>query len=71
MSVSTTRRTILAIAAGLAAPALRLTPAFAQSVRTRVGVIPIIGSSPIFVVDREGWAREAGLDLAFTTFESG
>ncbi len=71
MSITPSRRVILAAAAALAAPALRLTPALAQSVRARVGVIPIIGSSPIFVADREGWAREAGLDLAFTTFESG
>ncbi len=71
MSITPSRRVILAAAAALAAPALRLTPAMAQSARARVGVIPIIGSSPIFVADREGWAREAGLDLAFTTFESG
>jgi len=71
MSITPSRRVILAAAAALAAPALRLTPALAQSARARVGVIPIIGSSPIFVADREGWAREAGLDLAFTTFESG
>lgn len=70
MSITPSRRVILA-AAALAAPTLRLTPAMAQSARARVGVIPIIGSSPIFVADREGWAREAGLDLAFTTFESG
>ena len=71
MSLSPTRRTVLTIAAALAAPALQTVPALAQTARARVGVIPIIGSSPIFVADREGWAREAGLDLAFTTFESG
>ena len=27
--------------------------------------------APILVVDKEGWAKEAGLDLKFTTFESG
>ena len=25
----------------------------------------------ILVADKEGWAKEAGLDLAFTTFQSG
>lgn len=70
MSVILPRRAVLA-AIALAAPALRLTSALAQGTRARVGVIPIIGSSPIFVADKEGWAREAGLDLAFTTFESG
>jgi NitT/TauT family transport system substrate-binding protein len=34
-------------------------------------VIPVIGAAPVFVADKEGWAREAGLDLSFTTFESG
>ncbi|MCZ8315178.1 ABC transporter substrate-binding protein [Phreatobacter sp.] len=45
--------------------------ALAQRVAARVGVIPIVGAAPIFVADREGWAREAGLDFAYTTFESG
>jgi NitT/TauT family transport system substrate-binding protein len=44
----------------------------AQSrVPVRVGNIPVVGAAPIFVVDKEGWAREAGLDLALTTFQSG
>jgi NitT/TauT family transport system substrate-binding protein len=34
-------------------------------------VIPVLGVAPIFVVDKEGWAKEAGFDLKFTTFESG
>lgn len=45
--------------------------AFAQTVPVRVGVIPVVGAAPIFVVAGEGWAKEAGLDLKFTTFESG
>jgi NitT/TauT family transport system substrate-binding protein len=40
-------------------------------VTVRVGNIPVVGAAPIFVADREGWARAAGLDLAFTTFQSG
>jgi NitT/TauT family transport system substrate-binding protein len=36
-----------------------------------VGVIPVLGVAPIFVVDKEGWAKEAGFDFKFTTFESG
>jgi NitT/TauT family transport system substrate-binding protein len=67
MSFPLTRRTVLG--AALAAPAI--TAARAQATRARVGIIPIVGAAPIFVVDRQGWAREAGLDLAFTTFESG
>ncbi|WP_342359416.1 ABC transporter substrate-binding protein [Terrarubrum flagellatum] len=62
-------------AAGLAAVAvapLAARNAFAQSaVQARVGVIPIMGAAPVFVADREGWLKEKGLQLAFTTFESG
>lgn len=46
------------------------TPAAAQTT-ARVGIIPVLGVAPILVVDKEGWAKEAGLDLKFTTFESG
>src|SRR5215210_4914329 len=46
-------------------------PARAQTVPVRVGVIPIIGAAPIFVANGEGWTKEAGLELKFTTFESG
>src|SRR5215216_727920 len=46
-------------------------PAGAQTVPVRVGVIPIIGAAPIFVANGEGWTKAAGLDLKFTTFESG
>lgn len=71
MSTTLPRRTLLAAAAAtLAAPALpRL--ALAQRVTARVGVIPIVGAAPVFVAEGEGWAREAGLDFAYTTFESG
>jgi NitT/TauT family transport system substrate-binding protein len=72
MTVSLHRRSVLAACAGaLTAPLLSSKPAVAQRIAARVGVIPIIGAAPIFVVDKEGWARDAGLDFAFTTFESG
>ena len=63
------RRAFLAGGASLlASPAVR-----AQGARVpiRIGNIPIIGAAPIFVVDKEGWAKEAGLDLTLTTFQSG
>jgi NitT/TauT family transport system substrate-binding protein len=52
---------------------LLASPAIAQGTRVpvRVGNIPVIGAAPIFVVDHEGWARQAGLDLTLTTFQSG
>lgn len=45
--------------------------ALSAPITARVGVIPVIGASPLFVVDGKGWAKEAGLDLKVTTFESG
>src|SRR5215213_7793324 len=48
-----------------------LAPARAQPISVRVGVIPIVGAAPIFVANGEGWTKAAGLDLKFTTFESG
>lgn len=57
----------------LFAAALALTLAIPATAQTtaRVGIIPVLGVAPILVVDKEGWAKEAGLDLKFTTFESG
>jgi NitT/TauT family transport system substrate-binding protein len=59
------------VAAGAACLALASLPALAQNIPVRVGVIPVIGAAPIFVVDGAGWAKQAGMDLKFTTFESG
>ncbi len=56
-------------AAGLTA-SLLAAPASAQQ-QVRVGIIPVLGTSPILVLDKEGWAKQTGLDLKFTTFESG
>ncbi len=63
-------RSVLTLAAAAFAALVAATPAFAQT-QLRVGVIPVLGVAPIFVVDKEGWAKEAGFDLKFTTFESG
>lgn len=57
-------------AAALFATTLFALPAQAQT-QVRVGVIPVLGVAPIFVVDKEGLAKQAGFDLKFTTFESG
>ena len=58
---------LAAAALGLASLAA---PALAQT-QVRVGIIPVLGTSPILIIDKEGWAKEAGLDLKITTFESG
>lgn len=55
---------VAALTIGLAAPAAAQTP-------VRVGIIPVLGTAPMLIVDREGWAKQAGLDLKITTFESG
>ena len=56
---------LLALAAiGFAAPA-------AAQTQARVGYIPVIGASQIFVAEKEGLTKAAGLDVKFITFESG
>ncbi|GBQ93408.1 nitrate/sulfonate/bicarbonate ABC transporter periplasmic protein [Acetobacter nitrogenifigens DSM 23921 = NBRC 105050] len=37
----------------------------------RVGYIPVLGSSALFVIDGLGWAKEAGLELELVRFTSG
>ena len=63
-------RPFLTLAAAAFAALVSAAPTFAQT-QVRVGVIPVLGVAPIFVVDKEGWAKEAGFDFKFTTFESG
>lgn len=59
------RTAFLALAAALTmAPATAQTPA-------RVGYIPVIGASQIFVAEKEGLTKAAGLDVKFVVFESG
>lgn len=71
MSVPITRRTALAGLLGVAALPASLRPAAASGVTARVGFIPVIGTAPVFVADREGRLAAKGLTLAYTTFESG
>ena len=63
-------RPFFTLVAAAFAALVAVAPASAQT-QVRVGVIPVLGVAPIFVVDKEGWAKEAGFDLKFTTFESG
>jgi NitT/TauT family transport system substrate-binding protein len=65
-----TRRTVLAAGASLAfAGGARAQGA--QRVAARVGIIPILAAAPLFVAEREGWLREAGIEPTTTVFESG
>jgi NitT/TauT family transport system substrate-binding protein len=62
-----TRRAFLASAAALAAAPVRAQGALA----VRIGYVPVIGASALYVLDRAGWAREAGLDIRLAKFDSG
>jgi NitT/TauT family transport system substrate-binding protein len=52
--------------------ALALSPAaLAQTTKLEVGFVPVIGASPLFVLDGAGWARDSGLSLNAVKFDSG
>ena len=62
-----TRRALLASAAGIAAAPVRAQGALS----IRVGYVPVIGAAALYVLDRAGWAREAGFDIRLAKFDSG
>lgn len=62
------RRTLLALAAGSIGGIGR---GFAQDTTLRIGYVPVIGASALFVLAGDGSARDAGLDLKLTKFDSG
>lgn len=64
------RRSALRLSASGLAAALPVR-AFAQTVPMRIGYVPVIGASALFVLEGAGWAKEAGLDLKLTRFDSG
>ncbi|WP_255542543.1 ABC transporter substrate-binding protein [Azospirillum sp. INR13] len=72
-----TRRSTLAALVALAsaaASAVAVMPGTARAadpVKLEIGYIPILAASPLFIVDGQGWAKEAGIQLKLTRFESG
>jgi NitT/TauT family transport system substrate-binding protein len=64
------RQFLSAAAAAAALPVVAGVRAHAAA-PVRVGIIPVIGAAPVIVLNGEGWAKQAGLDLQFVTFESG
>lgn len=63
------RAALIGVTASLAVAAL---PVAAQApVKLQVGYIPVLGVSQLFVMEGEGWAKAAGLDLQITRFDSG
>jgi len=43
----------------------------AAATKLTIGFIPVLGSSQLFVIDGEGWAKRADIDLTITRFDSG
>ena len=62
------RRTLLVLAAGSMGG---IGPVFAQGTTLRVGYVPVIGASALFVLAGDGSTRDAGLELKLTKFDSG
>lgn len=58
-----------ALAAGIGAAAFA--PAQAETTTLKVAYIPILPMTQLFVMEGEGWTKEAGLDLELTKFGSG
>ncbi|WP_291342577.1 ABC transporter substrate-binding protein [Acidiphilium sp. 20-67-58] len=68
----TSRRQMMAGAAALAAAAGGARTARAAGMTAlRVAYIPILPMAQLFVIEAEGWARQAGLALHGTSFSSG
>jgi NitT/TauT family transport system substrate-binding protein len=66
------RRQLFSMVGALSVALVTSPQAMAQTAPTRVGVIPIIGTAPFFVAEKEGWLKEGGLGpVTVTTFESG
>lgn len=64
------RRSFAAVLIAAAFSWLAVAPASAQT-KLEVAYIPIMPMSQLFVLEQEGWAKEAGLDLKLTKFSSG
>ena len=67
------RRTALRLVAGAGLATFAGPPARAQTtpIKVRLGYVPVIGASSVFVLDGAGWAKQEGLDLQSVKFESG
>ena len=56
---------------GLASTMARHSLAQTAPIPIRLGYVPVIGASSVFVLDGAGWAKQAGFDLKSVKFESG
>jgi NitT/TauT family transport system substrate-binding protein len=71
MPIIPSRREFLVFSAMAAVAATAPPPVRAQTTTLRVGYIPIIPMTQLFIMEGEGWTREAGLKLDLTSFSSG
>jgi NitT/TauT family transport system substrate-binding protein len=69
-----TRRALPAVAAAVFALSVAALPRpsfAADPVTLKVGYIPILAAAPLFVLDAEGWVKDAGVKLELIRFEAG
>jgi NitT/TauT family transport system substrate-binding protein len=71
MQFPLSRRRFIYVSGTAAALALSPLPAIAAPVTLRVGYIPIIPMTQLFIMEGEGWTGQAGLKLQLTQFSSG
>jgi len=71
MQISLSRRRFIHLSGTAAGLALLPLPANAAPVTLRVGYIPIIPMTQLFIMEGEGWTGQAGLRLQLTQFSSG
>src|SRR5260221_8300154 len=43
----------------------------AAATKLTIGYIPVLGSAQLFIIDGEGWAKQADIELVTTRFDSG
>jgi NitT/TauT family transport system substrate-binding protein len=65
------RRIALTVLAMVASLALLSRAALAETVTVDVGYLPFVTVAQLFVMDAEGWAKDAGIDLKLTKFNAG
>lgn len=62
---------LIRLLAVLIAGLLAVRAAWADPVHVEVGYSPTLATTPIMIIDREGWARDEGLHLRMTRFDGG